>query len=120
MGTATLGMIVADRLRRNRNITSTTRTTVSISSCCTSRTEARMVTVRSVRIAMSTEDGSPALSCGISRLIRSTTAMMFAPGWRWMFTMTAGRSFIQAACLTFSAPSMTVATSPRRTGAPLR
>ena len=41
-------MIVADRLRRNRKITITTRPTVSISSNCTSSTEARMVIVRSV------------------------------------------------------------------------
>ena len=50
--------------------------------------------------------------------MRSTTLMMLAPGWRWMFTMTAGLSFIQAACFTFSAPSITSATSARRTGAP--
>ncbi len=31
-----------------------------------------------------------ACSCGSSVLMRSTTAMMLAPGWRWMFTMTAG------------------------------
>ena len=36
-GTATLGMMVAERLRRNRKITMTTRPTVSISSNCTSR-----------------------------------------------------------------------------------
>ena len=35
-------------LRRNRKITMTTRATASISSNCTSFTEARMVTVRSV------------------------------------------------------------------------
>ena len=29
--------------------------------------------------------------------MRSTTAMMLAPGWRWMFRITAGSSFIQAA-----------------------
>ena len=49
-GTATLGMIVAARLRRNRKMTMTTRPTVSISSNCTSSTEARIVVVRSVRI----------------------------------------------------------------------
>src|SRR5262249_58894599 len=50
------------------------------------------------------------------------------PGWRCMLTMTAGASVawpfcvvpIHAACLAFSAPSMTLATSRRRTGAPLR
>src|SRR5260370_1159609 len=45
-GTATLGMTVAETLRRKRKITSTTSTTVSIISNCTSATEARMVVVR--------------------------------------------------------------------------
>ncbi len=52
--------------------------------------------------------------------MRSTTAMMFAPGCRWMFTMTAGVRFIHAACMVFSEPSMMSATSDMRTGAPLR
>ena len=34
--------------------------------------------------------GSDGAACGSSLLMRSTTAMMFAPGWRWMLTMTAG------------------------------
>ena len=52
--------------------------------------------------------------------MRSTTWMMLAPGWRWMLRMTAGALFIQAACLTFSASSITFATSDSITGAPLR
>src|SRR5271169_5495724 len=47
-GTATLGIVVAGRLRRNRKITRTTSTTASISSYCTSATDSRMVVVRSV------------------------------------------------------------------------
>ena len=120
MGTATLGMTVAASERRNRNITMTTSAMVSTSVNSTSCTEARMVAVRSVSVVISTDDGSEALSCGSNRLMRSTTPMMLAPGWRWMLTMTAGLSFIQAACLVFSTPSMTVATSASRTGAPLR
>ena len=61
-------------------MTITTSATVSISSNCTSDTEARIVVVRSVRIDMLTDDGSPALSCGSSFLIRSTTSMILAPG----------------------------------------
>ena len=38
--------------------------------------------VRSVRICTFTADGSDACSCGSNFLIRSTTLMMFAPGWR--------------------------------------
>src|SRR5881396_458135 len=97
MGTATLGMIVADRLRRNRNMTITTRAIVRISVNSTSATEARMVAVRSVSVVISIADGREALSWGSKRLMRSTTVMMLAPGCRWMLTMTAGLSFIHAA-----------------------
>ena len=120
MGTAMLGMMVAETLRRNRKMTITTSPTVSISSNSTSSTEARMVVVRSVRMAISTEVGRELRRAGSSFFTRSTTSMMLAPGWRWMLRMTAGTSFIQAAWRTFSAPSTTVATSESRTGAPLR
>ncbi len=62
--------------------------------------------------------GSDACSCGSSCLMRSTTSMTFAPGWRWMLTMIAGLSFAHAARRTFSAPSTTSATSDSRIGAP--
>ena len=119
-GTATLGITVAERVRRKRKITSTTRATVSMSSNWTSSTEARIVSVRSARIWTLTEEGRADRRAGRRALIRSTTPMMLAPGWRWMLTSTAGRSFIHAACLAFSAPSTTFATSWRRTGAPAR
>ena len=48
-GTATLGITVAERLRRKRKMTRTTKPTVSINSNCTSLTEARIVVVRSVK-----------------------------------------------------------------------
>ena len=79
-----------------------------------------MVVVRSVRMETFTAEGREARNCGSNCLMRSTTAMMLAPGWRWMLTMTAGTWFIQAAWRTFSGASMTRATSDRRTGAPLR
>ena len=47
-GTATLGMTVAEKLRRNTKITNTTSPMVIINSIWTSSTEARIVTVRSV------------------------------------------------------------------------
>ncbi len=119
-GTATLGMTVAATLRRNRKMIITTSATASMSSNCTSRTDARMVTVRSVSITTSTAAGSDAESCGSRRLMRSTTSMTLAPGWRWMLTITAADSLAQAARRVFSAPSTTSATSVRRTGAPLR
>jgi len=75
-------MTVAEKLRRKRNMTITTSATVSSISNCTSATEARIVVVRSVSTTTCTEAGSELRSCGISALIRSTTAMIFAPGWR--------------------------------------
>ena len=76
-----------------------------------------MVVVRSVRMETFTAAGSELCSCGSSFLIRSTTSMTFAPGCRWMLTITAGVSFIQAACFTFSASSTASATSESSTGA---
>ncbi len=77
-----LGMMVAATLRRNRNITSTTSTTVNPSSNWTSSTDARMVLVRSVRMPTFTDLGSVAVNCGSRSLTRSTTEMMLAPGCR--------------------------------------
>ena len=119
-GTATLGMIVAVKLRRKRKMTSTTSAMVSISSNCTSCTEARMVVVWSVSMLTSTAGGSVARSWGNRALMRSTTWMMLAPGWRWTLTMTAGTWFIHAAWLMFSTSSTDLATSLSMTGAPLR
>ena len=81
-GTATLGIMVAETLRRNRNITITTRATASINSYCTSRTDARIVVVRSVSVTSSTEAGSAACSCGRIALMALTVSITFAPGCR--------------------------------------
>ena len=117
-GTLRLGMTVAGILRRNRKITSTTRITASDSSNSTSCTDARMVLVRSVRIVTSTAAGSESDSWGRSFLMRSTTWMTLAPGWRCTFRMMPGVLFTQPARYTFSAPPTTSATSDRRTGLP--
>jgi hypothetical protein len=101
-------------------MTSTTRATDSISSNWTSSTEPRMVTVRSVSTLTSTAAGREARSCGRRRSMRSTTAITLAPGWRWMFRITAGVPFIQAAWRTFSASSTTSATFSSVTGALFR
>ena len=93
---------------------------VSINSNSTSATEALMSVVRSVRVVTSMPAGRLASSCGISSWMLLTTLMVLAPGWRWTLRMTAGVWFIQAACLVFSTPSTTLATSCRKTGAPLR
>ncbi len=119
-GTATAGMRVAGTVRKKRKMTSTTRATDSISSNWTSLTDPRIVTVRSVSTETSTAAGREARSCGSSCWMRSTTAITLAPGCRWMFRMTAGVPFIQAAWRTFSASSITSATFSRVTGALLR
>ena len=117
-GTERLGIRVARVLRRNTKITSTTRMTARVSSYSTSSTEARIVTVRSVRMFRSIAAGSEACSCGNSALMPSTTEITLAPGCRWMFRMMAGTSFIQAPSLSFWAPSTTSPTSLSRTGEP--
>src|ERR1700689_3063577 len=89
-GTATLGMTVAATVRRNRKITITTNAMVSINSNSTSLTEARMVVVRLVKTTTSTDAGNEARSCGNNLVMRSTTAIMLAPGCRWMLRITAG------------------------------
>src|ERR1700694_3524237 len=109
-GTATLGITVADTLRRNKKMTITTSATARKSSNCTSYTDARIVTVRSVSMVTSIAAGGHAGSCGNNCLIRSTTSMTLAPGCRWILTMTAGCSLAQAASSEFSAPSTTSAT----------
>ena len=119
-GTATLGMNVAGTLRRNTKMTITTSATASNSSNCTSRTDARMVTVRSVSSATSTAAGNEALSCGSNCFTRSTTSMTLVPGWRWMLRMIAGVAPAQAARRVFSAPSTASAMSCTRIGAPFR
>src|SRR5580704_4386236 len=83
-GTATLGITVAANVRRNRKITMTTNAIVSISSNSTSLTDARIVVVRLVNTITSTDAGNEARSCGNNFVTRSTTAIMLAPGWRWM------------------------------------
>ncbi len=101
-------------------MTITTSAMAIASSIFTSRTEARMVVVRSESSSSSTEPGSEARSCGSSLLTRSTTSITFEPGWRWMLTSTAADRFAQAASRTFSASSIACATSVRRIGRPAR
>jgi hypothetical protein len=69
-GTVTAGMIVAQKLRRNRKITMTTSATVSSNVNCTSSTEARMVSVRSEMTLTLMADGIEACSTGSIALTR--------------------------------------------------
>ena len=64
------GIIVAEALRRNRNITRTTRAVVSINSNSASSTDARMVVVRSEMIRALDPVGQGILDLGEERLHR--------------------------------------------------
>ena len=74
------GMNVAQKLRRNTSTTSTTRTMVRTSVNSTSRTEARIVTVRSSRGSTFIAAGILAVSLGSCALMSSTVSMTLAPG----------------------------------------
>ena len=119
-GRAMLGMTVAQNFRRKTKITSTTSAIVSTSVNCTSVTEARMVSVRSPKMDSVTDEGSESRSLGSSAFTWSAVWMMFAPGWRWMSTSTAGRPPTQLATRTFSTLSTASPRSATRTGEPFR
>ncbi len=117
-GTAMLGISVARTFRKKRKMTAMTSEMVMTSVRSTSSTDARTVSVRSVRILTLIPCGSDDCSCGRSAFTRSATWMTLAPGCRWTFRMMARFSFAQPASCAFSTPSTTPATSPRRTGEP--
>ena len=120
VGSASVGMIVARTLRRKRKITSTTRPIASTSENWTSSTDCRIEIERSLSTSRLTEAGSCFLNCGISARIASTTATVFVPGCRCTAMVTLRRPLNQLATRLFSTLSITFATSPRRTGEPLR
>ncbi len=104
-GSARLGMTVADRLRRNRKMTSTTSTTVKISVSWMSWIDSRIDCERSSRICRFSAAGSCAWICGSSRLMASTVSTVLAPGWRLMAIEMLRAPLNQLACLSFSTPS---------------
>src|SRR3974390_2633693 len=71
-GTATLGITVAQIVRKKRKITTTTRLIVNIIVNCTSWTAARVTSERSDTRSTWIEGGIDCRSCGISALTRST------------------------------------------------
>ena len=81
-GTAKDGIMVAGTVRKNTKVTAITKPMANISSCCTSRTDERILCVRSVNTVTSKAAGKDAVNCGkISRTL-SATSMTLAPGWR--------------------------------------
>ena len=119
-GTATLGISVARPLRRNRNTTSTTSATEIISARPVSRSDARIVVVRSIASVTVIALGIDARSGGSIAVTRSTVSMMLALGWRLMMTSTEGRPLAMPALRKSCTESTTSATSVSRTAAPLR
>jgi hypothetical protein len=86
----------------------------------TSRSDARMVEVRSITTSRSIAAGIEARSTGISAVMRSAVAMMLAPACRPISSTTAGLPLTAPAFLTSCTESVTSATSESLTAAPLR
>ena len=119
-GTASEGMMVADAERRNRKMTITTSAAAIPSVRCTSLTEFRMETERSLSTSMLIEAGTWARNAGSRSRIESTTETVLASGWRWIASTTPRLSLNQVAILSFSTLSTTRAISSSLIGAPLR
>ncbi len=117
---ATAGITVARTLRRNTLTTSTTSRIEMSSVNSISCSEARIELVRSEATCRVMSPGSWACSEGSSARTPSTVSITLAAGWRVISTITAGSPLNRPRVLMFSGPSMTSATSSRRTAAPLR
>jgi hypothetical protein len=79
MGNARLGMIVAERFRRNKKITSTTRQIARTSVNWTSSTDWRIETERSYSVLNLTDAGSCVCKEPSSCLTSSTTSSIPMP-----------------------------------------
>ena len=119
-GTATAGIRLARQSRRNRKTTRITSPTAISSVRSTSRSEARMVVVRSIATVRSMPLGIAARSCGSSASTRSTVSMRLAPGWRDRITSTEGLPLAKPWFRRSSTELTTSAMSLSRTAALLR
>ena len=119
-GTATLGMTVAQTLRKKTKTTRITSTTEITRVSSTSLTEARMVVVRSCETSILIEGGIEACKSGSIARTRSTVSIIFADGCRNSCSNTDCFPFTVPALKLFACPSHTRATSDNRTGAPFR
>ena len=84
----------------------------------TSRTEPRMVWVRSRATSILIAGEIEVASEGMTAFTRSLVSMMFAPGWRRTMMSTERTPLVQAAARWFSTSSKTSATSFSFTGEP--
>ena len=116
----TVGITVAQKLRRKMKITITTSAMVSSSVNCTSSTAARMVWVRSLMTSILIAGGIAATSRGSVALILSTVSMTLAPGCLNTTRNTPRLPLAQAACLASSGPATAWPMSRTRNGPPLR
>ncbi len=119
-GRASAGMKVARHVRRNARITRMTSAAVSISVICTSCTDARIDSDRSLRTASWIVGGNSRRNSGNALWIASVTATVLASGWRCTETMMERVPLNSARASSFSTESSTLAMSCSRTGAPLR
>ena len=99
-------MMVARMVRRKISTTSTTSPTASTSVNCTSRIEARIVSVRSCTTVSFAPTGRMRRRRGSSLWMFWTVCTTFAPGWRRMSMMTAWLPLCQPETLAFSSPSI--------------
>ncbi len=119
-GRLTPAIIVARQLRRKRKTTITTRIAAITNVICTSKIDARIVSVRSLTISSAIPAGRFARNFGSSDLISSTVLIIFAPGWRSTSRTIDCSPLYQPPTRAFSNPSTTRATSRTMTGALLR
>ena len=82
IGTATLGISVALKLRRKRKTTMVTSMTAITSVSSVSCSEARIVVLRSMATVTLMSAGIAASRCGSSAFTLSMVSMMLAFGWR--------------------------------------
>src|SRR5689334_12401281 len=118
MGSARLGIIVADRLRRNRNMTSTTRMMARKRLNFTSLTDCWMEMDLSYSVVRYIAGGMMARKRGSNLLTAFTISIVLVPGWRCTARMMPGMVLIQLAILVSCTLSYTFPTSSRRTGEP--
>ena len=118
-GTATAGISVARPERRNRKTTRITSATEITSVCSTSSSEARMVGERSWAICRSIAAGMVCWSSGNLARIPFTVSIMLASGSLRIISKMAGLALVIPALRTSCTESVTLATSLRRTAAPL-
>ena len=118
--TASDGRAVAMPVPRNRATTATTRATVTTRLIWTSWMASRIDSERSNSTSTWMAPGICCSSSGSSARIASAMATVLLPGWRCTASTIERVPLYQLASRSLATLSLTSATSPRRTGEPLR